>query len=98
MVDIDPDDPFEVTPRDDQHPIKTLRPDGSDPALREGICLRRPDWRSNDLKSLAPEHLIERRRELGVTVPDEELKVRVPLVEVGHSVPCLLRDPGSVGA
>ena len=61
--------------------------------MRECVCLRCPNWRSNDPKPVAPEHLIERRRELLVTISDEELKVRIPLVEVGHSVPRLLRVP-----
>ncbi len=98
MIDVHLDNPFEMTPRHDQHPIKTLGPDRSHPAFREGVCLRCLDWRLNDLKPLAPEHLIERRCELFVPVSDEELKTVISVVEVGHSVARLLRDPGGVGA
>ena len=82
MIDVGLDDPFEIVPRHDQHPIKTLGPDGAHPASRDGVYLRCPDRRLNDLTPLAPEHLIERRCELVVPISDEELKVRIPLVKI----------------
>jgi hypothetical protein len=38
----------------DQHPIKQLTTDCADPALREGVCPRRPHRRVQDLDASAP--------------------------------------------
>jgi hypothetical protein len=45
VIDIDPEHAFEVTAVEDQQPVETLRADGPDEALGDGVRLRRPHRR-----------------------------------------------------
>ena len=40
MLDEDAEHPLEMPPVEDQQPVETLRADGSDEALRDGVRLR----------------------------------------------------------
>jgi hypothetical protein len=46
--DEDPQDALEVAAVDDQQPVKTFGANGSDEALGDGVCLRRPHRRLDD--------------------------------------------------
>ena len=66
-------DSFEVPAAEDQPPIKSLTADGADEALGEGVGPGRPNWRANDADAVSSEDLVEARRELGLSVTDQDL-------------------------
>ena len=45
VVDVDAEHTLEVAAVEDQQPVETLRADGSDEALCDRVCLRRPHGR-----------------------------------------------------
>ena len=53
VVDVDAEDAFEVATVEDQQPVETLRTDGSDEALGNGIRSRRPHRRLHRPDALA---------------------------------------------
>ena len=79
----------------DQDVVEALLAHGPHKALREGVRPRCPDRRSDDPDALAAEHRIERSRERGVSVAQEEPHTRQPLLD--GEVPRLLGDPRGVG-
>src|SRR5256885_12081260 len=70
----------------DQHPVCALSPYGPYPPLRITVRPRRPRRDLHDSNALAGEHIIERRSELGVAVPDEEAKRADPVPDVYQQV------------
>ena len=72
VTDVDPEDAFEVPSVHDQDPVEAFATDCADPPFDERVrarcaygCADRPD-------AVGAEHLIEGRRELAVTVVDQE--------------------------
>ena len=80
---------FEVPTIVDQDVVEALPAHGPHEPLCEGIRPRRPDRRSDDPDALGAEHRIERSRELGVPVAQEEPNTGQPLLD--REVPRLLR-------
>jgi hypothetical protein len=72
---------LEVPATVDQDVVRALSAHGSHEALRDGIRPRGTDRGLDDPDSLGAEHLIERSRELGVPVAQEEPNTRQPLVD-----------------
>ena len=72
VLDIDPEDLFQVTSADDQQPVEALGADGTDPTLRMGVRVRRPDRRHQHLGALGAEHVVEPATELCVSISNEE--------------------------
>ena len=86
---------LEVPPTVDQDVVEALAAHGPHEPLRECIRPKCADRRSDDANALAAEDLVERSRELGVPVANEEPHTRKPLVD--GEVPGLLGDPRRVG-
>jgi hypothetical protein len=57
---------------EDQQPVEALAADGSDEALGDGVCLRRPHRRLDDPDAAAAEHLVEDAAVLAVAVADQQ--------------------------
>jgi hypothetical protein len=77
--------PLEVPTTVDQDVVKALSAHGPHKALREGIRPGAPDRGSDDPNALGAEHCIERSRERGVPVAQEEPNTRQPLADGGSS-------------
>jgi len=77
----------------DQHPVGALGPDGPHPAFGIIICSRRSRRRLHNSYVLAGKDSVERGRELGVAIPDEEPERADPVREVHSQVAGLLRSP-----
>jgi hypothetical protein len=86
---------LEVSRVVDQDVVETLLAHGPHEPLRERVRPRCADRCSDDADALGAEHLVERARELRVSVADEEPGVPEPFVD--REVPRLLRDPRRVG-
>jgi hypothetical protein len=80
---------LEVPTPVDQDVVEALTAHGPHEPLGEGIRTRCADRRSDDPDALGAEHRIERSRELGVSVAQEEPNTRQPLAD--GEVPRLLR-------
>jgi hypothetical protein len=72
VLDIDPEDLFQMTTANDQQPVQALGADGADPALRIGVRVRRLDWREEHLGTLGAEYVVEPTAELRVPVADKK--------------------------
>jgi hypothetical protein len=72
MRDVRLEHPLEVPRTVDQDVVEALTAHGLHEPLREGVRLGGPDRRSDDPDALGAEHRIERSRELGVPVAQEE--------------------------
>jgi hypothetical protein len=94
MLDVELDHLLQVSPTEDEHPVQALRPDRAGPPLGEGVGLRCPDGRRDDLGPVGAEDLVEARGVLGVPVPDQESDAQVPILKVKRDIPALLGDPG----
>ena len=97
VLDIDPEDLFQVTTADGQQPVQALGADGTDPALRVGVRVRRLDRRDEHLGTLGAEHVVEPTTELGVPVADEEAHLPALLAQHQEQASGLLGDPGPIG-
>ncbi len=86
---VGPEHSLEMPTTVDQDVVKALTAHGPHEPLCEGIRPRRPDRRSDDPDALGAEHRIERSRELGVPVAQEEPNTGQPLLD--REVPRLLR-------
>ena len=80
---------LEVPTTVDQDVVEALAAHGPHEPPGEGVRPRCADRRSNDPDALGAEHRIERPRERGVPVAEEEPNTRKPLVD--GEVPGLLR-------
>jgi len=94
---VGPEHPVQVPAPEDQHPVKTLRSDGADPALGEGVRIRRSDRAEDHRCPFRAEDLVEGAGELRVPVVGQEPNGRRAAVAVDGQVPRLLGDPGRVG-
>src|SRR5438128_1107268 len=81
---------------EDQQPVQALSAKRLDPALSEGVCVRRPDWRAGHPDPFGYEDIIEGAGELGVSVADEKADLRALVREAHRKVPRLLGDEGRV--
>src|SRR6516164_3384992 len=81
VLDVLTQDQPQVPFAGDQHPVQALSAGTGNPALRDSVRTRRPDRRPDDPHADRGEHGIERRGELGVPVPDQELETPGPIVE-----------------
>jgi hypothetical protein len=93
MLDVGRKDALEVTSTDDQEPVEALAAYRADPSFGERVriwcshgCADRPD-------ALGAEHLVERGRELAVTVVDQEPDRLASFDERLDDVPCPSGDP-----
>ena len=72
VLDVDAEHPFEVTAVQDQQPVETLGPHGSDEALGNRVRFRSPHRRLQDPNLLAAEYLVEATAVRAVAVADQE--------------------------
>jgi len=92
VLGIRAEDAPQVTPPEDEDVIDALSTDGAHPTFRDGVRLRRANWRPHHAEPVRPENLIEGAGELRVSVPEQD----VPFLEVSsdREVPSLLGNPG----
>jgi hypothetical protein len=69
--DVFPEHPLEMTPTEDERPVKALTSYGADPSLGEGVCSRSADRGEDGLDAVRGEDRVEAPRVLGVSVPDQ---------------------------
>src|SRR6266508_2777453 len=79
VVDVDDQDTLKLSTACDQEPVETVAADRADPALREGVRVRRPERGTDDLDALASEDIIERLAELAVAVCVLQAAVDLPV-------------------
>src|SRR5436190_11332493 len=72
VTDVERENAFEVSAAHDQEPVEALAPDGADPSFDERVRAGRPHGCADRPDALEAEDLVERRRELAVTVMDQE--------------------------
>jgi hypothetical protein len=73
-IDVLAQDQPQVPFASDQHPVQALAAGTGNPALRDRVRTRRPDRRPDDPHCGRGEHSVERRGELGIPVPNQELE------------------------
>ena len=83
VLDVLTQDQPQVPLAGDQHLVQALAAGAGNPPLRGRVRPGRPDGRLDDPHADGGEHGVERRGELGVRVPDQELQV-ISLVLEGH--------------
>jgi hypothetical protein len=74
VIDVFAQDQPQVPFAGDQHPVQALAPCTGDPAFGGRVRTRRWDRGLDDPHADAGEHCVERRGELGIPVPDQELQ------------------------
>jgi hypothetical protein len=94
MRDVGLEHSLEMRATEDQDVVEALTAHGPHEPLRECIRPRRADRGSDDADALGAEDRVERSRELGVPVAEEEPNTREPLFD--GKVPGLLSDPRRV--
>jgi len=80
---------------EDQHPVEALTADGADEALGEGVGSGSSDRGADDVDTFRLEDIVEAGDELGVTVTDQELDGKDPILQCQGQVSRLLDDPGT---
>jgi hypothetical protein len=70
VLDVDPQNVFEMAAAEDQQPVETLVADGADESLGVGVRLRRLHGRVDHLDSFTAEQLVEGGGELAVAIVD----------------------------
>ncbi len=80
VVGVGPQDALQVPASADQHVVQTLRSDRPHEPLGEGVRPRCPNRSSDHPNALGGEDLVERPRELGVPVSDEEPDATQPIL------------------
>src|SRR5919201_3578060 len=95
VVAVDADHMLEVAAAEDEDSIEAVGADRADPALGEGVRVRRLDGRADHLDALAPEDLVEGVAELRVAVVDEKPE-RLLVAELHDQVAGLLDDPAAI--
>src|SRR5450759_2763080 len=87
------EDRFELTAMEHQHPAEALPADDPDEPIGGRVRTRRPDRRGDVPDALRGEHLVEAGGELGISVPDQELRLATPLGQDEAQIKSLLGDP-----
>ena len=70
--------PLEMTPTEDERPVKAFTSDGADPSFGEGVRSRSTDRGEDGLDAVRGEDRVEAPRVLGVSVPDQIAKASPP--------------------
>ena len=84
--------PLEMTPPEDERPVKAFTSHGADPSFSEGVCSGSADRGEDGLDAVRGEDRVEAPRVLGVSVPDQVAKASPPW-QVPREVAGSLRDP-----
>jgi hypothetical protein len=71
VVDVDAETAFEVAAVEDQQPVETLRTDGSDETLGNGVRSRRPHRCLHGVDAFAAQNLVEGGAVLALSVADQ---------------------------
>src|ERR687898_2730145 len=95
VVAVDAEHMLEVAAAEDEDAVEAVGTDGADPALGDGVRVRRLDGRADHLDALAPEDVVEGVAELRVTVVDEKPE-RLLVAEPHDQIARLLGDPAAV--
>ncbi len=95
VVSIGRQHPAQMPLPKDQDPVEALRAHRPNPAFSERVCIRCPEWGTDDRQVLRGKHGIESRRELGVTIMDQEACWHVSLLDLPAELTGLLRYPGT---
>src|ERR1022692_4145445 len=90
-------DAFEVGFVDDQQVVQALRSHRAHEPFGEGVRIRGPKWRLEDLGTFGPEYVVEAPHVLGVPVADQELGGDLCVGEITGVVSGLLGDPSCIG-
>jgi hypothetical protein len=72
MSEVLAEDGLKLATAEDEEAIQTLAPHGPDSSLADGVGLRRADRDADYLDALRTKDGIEARRELGISIPDQE--------------------------
>jgi hypothetical protein len=72
VLDVAPQDRFEVAAAEDEEPVETFGADRADEPLGVGVRFGCAHGRGDDLDAFAAEHLVERQGELAVAIADQE--------------------------
>ena len=70
--------PLEMTPTEDERPVKAFTSDGADPSFGEGVRPRSADRGEDGLDAVRGEDRVEAPRVPGVSVPDQVAKPSPP--------------------
>ena len=100
VLNIDVENAKQLPAAGDQELVQALPTHGADPALGDGVGVRGPARREDDLGAERAPDVIEGPGELAVTVTDHEPDGGGLLIERGDGVAGLLGDPraGGVGS
>jgi len=96
VAHIDAEDALELAAIEDQHPVETLSPDATDPALDVRVRVRSADRCPNRLDPLVVEDGIEGGAELRVAIVNEKSWPLTAIVEIHQQVASLLEHPRPV--
>src|SRR5918994_6328732 len=92
---VDAEHVLEVAAAEDEDAVEAVGADGADPALGEGVRVRRLDGCADYLDAFAPEDVVEGVAELRVAIVDENPE-RLLVAELHEEVARLLDDPSAV--
>jgi hypothetical protein len=93
VIDVLAKDQPQVPLAGDQYPVQALTAGAGDPAFRDRVRPRRPDWSLDNPHPGGDEHRIERYGELGIPVPEQEFETVSIVLKVHQQVPGLLGHP-----
>ena len=88
--------PLEMTPTEDERPVKAFTSDGADPSFGEGVRPRSADRGEDGFYAVRGEDRVEAPRVPGVSVPDQVAKASPPW-QVPREVAGSLRDQPESG-
>jgi hypothetical protein len=97
VLDLDVQDAIQLPAPDEQEMVQALLARGADPALGDGIGVRRLDRRQDDLGTEPAPDVVEGPGGLAVTVTDQEPDDGGLLIKRDGQVAGLLGDPGTGG-
>src|SRR5918993_2139237 len=95
VLDVAVQDANQLSTPCDQEMIQALLAHGANPALGDGVGVRRLDRRQDDLGTDRTPDVVEGSGELAVTVTDQEPDDGGLFIERGKKVASLLGDPGA---
>src|SRR5215207_11439192 len=98
VLDVEVQDVTKLPPPGDQEVVQALPAYGANPALGDGIGVRRLNRCADDLGADRAPDVVEGSGELAVSVVDQEPDGRGIVFEGGEEVTGLLGDPGTQGS